>query len=130
MRLSQVFLVILAFALFACRDYGVPATSTNTQLLYSFKYKSYDSQGAPYTTGTLNLWIDKSHVTGYWRMDNRESGILAGSIGVDSIQIDLYPGYDDQHLILTGRISGNAFAGEWTKHTSATATRGTFVATM
>ncbi len=116
--------------LMACSDYGVSTTDTNTQPPYKFKYKSYDSYGVPYATGTLNLWIDNSHVTGYWRMDNGETGILAGSIEGDSIQIDLYPGYADHNLILTGRVSGNGFAGEWVRYGWVILGRGTFVATM
>jgi hypothetical protein len=126
---STVFLaLVLTIGSVGCEDYGDSVAYNRLPLFISFNYTAYDTLGAVSATGTLNLSTDDSHVSGFWKFDDGRAGNLAGSIVSDKIQIDLYPGYADHNLILTGRFSGTTFSGEWIMYGWAILGRGSFIA--
>jgi hypothetical protein len=127
-RISFVFIV--AIGLLGCQDYGGSSANVRLPSYISFNYTAYDTLGVVTEKGTLHLSTDNSHVTGYWTFDDGSTGNLAGSIDNDMIQIDLYPGYADHNLILTGRYSGSAFSGEWILYGWSLLGRGSFIATV
>jgi hypothetical protein len=121
-------------ALVGCRDYGDEPAHTQDSSSYPsylfFNYKAYDSLGALSATGSMVFTIYNSRVTGGWKFDGGREGTLLGTYDKGTIQIDLYPGYADHNLILTGKMTGETFSGEWVMYGWTVLGRGRFVATV
>ena len=134
MKSPSLLAIFLIIGFLGCSDRGASPVDnqspTRFPLSFSFKYTAFDDQGSVTATGTLTLVIDNSRVTGAWSLDDGRQGTLAGTSEHGTVQIDLYPGYQDHNFVLTGRFSGSTFSGEWVLYGWATIGRGSFLATL
>ena len=132
--MKSIFLVtiFLSIGFFGCSDQGTSPIEnqlpTRYPPSYSFNYSAFDQQGIVSATGTLNLAIDNSRVTGSWTFDDGRHGTLAGTSDNGTLQIDLYPSYQDHNLVLTGTFAGSTFSGDWVMYGWSILGRGSFIA--
>ena len=127
-------MMLFTACLVGCTDYGdEPATIDNSSPYpthIAYNYKSYDSLGALSASGLMFVTIYNSRVSGSWMFDDGRQGTLAGTYDRGTVQIDLYPGCADHNLILTGKMTGDTFSGEWVMYGWTILGRGRFVATV
>jgi hypothetical protein len=127
MKSITFFSFVLLFGFFACKDSIV---SSNEFQSGTFSYIAYDTLSTITTTGSLILTRSDSKISGTWNFSDGRSGDLVGKIDKDSIELELYPGFADHNLTLTGKFSNNTYTGEWILYGWAILGRGTFKASM
>jgi len=113
------------FVIFACKDSNVSSSEFRSG---TYDYIAYDTLGTITTTGTLILARSDSKISGTWNFNDGSSGDLIGKIDKDNIELELYPGFADHNLGLSGKFSNNTYSGEWIKYGWALMGRGTFIA--
>ncbi len=116
---------VLLFALYACKDSEVSSSEFKSG---TYNYIAYDTIGTITTTGSLLLTRSDTKISGTWNFNDGSSGDLIGKIDKDNIELELYPGYVDHNLSLSGKLSNNTIAGDWIKYGWALLGRGTFLA--
>ena len=106
----------------------------------AFSYTSYDSTGAPLSSGWFTMkHSDSVTVTGEWHFnaaDNPQNvgpqlgeGTLTGMVQGDKVVINLNPEFADNNVGLSGTMTGDRISGIWMWTTFAgPANQGTFTA--
>jgi len=102
----------------------------------AYKFICYDSTGVKINRGWLKMEIsDSADITGEWRVKNIQhnpfggKGDLKGGFDHKRLWLNLYPGFIDNNIFLSGELEDNIYSGEWSFVTIAGVTDyGTFEA--
>ena len=104
----------------------------------AFAYTSYDSTGAPLSSGWFTMkFSDSVTVTGEWHFNPADSpqnigpqigeGTLTGLVQGNQVVINLNPEFADNNVGLSGTMDGDRISGIWMWTTFAGPTnQGTF----
>lgn len=88
-----------------------------------YYFTNYDSTGVRLSTGWLKLKQDSTHLTGEWKFkalsDSNKNhpvvgeGNIKGTVRDTIVTFDLYPGYMDHNVVMTGTFFRHRLEGEW-----------------
>lgn len=110
MKPLSILISLLLLGTLSCKDAG---TSIDGNQLGIFQYSASDRNGTQVMRGTIVLHRNDAGITGVWQFTDGRSGELKGTIDNDMISLNLNPDLIDSNLLLTGRLSGSAYTGEW-----------------
>lgn len=134
MKTGILFFLPLLVAVTTCTQ---PTDSTPSG---AFAFSSYDSTGAPVSSGWFSMkFSDSVTISGEWHFNPQDNpqdvgpqigqGTLAGLVQGDQVFINLNPDYADNNVSLSGTMTENRISGiwMWTTFTGPT-NQGTFEA--
>jgi hypothetical protein len=127
MKTVIFFSFVFAFIFFSCKNSIV---SPNEFTCGVYNYVAYDTLGIITTTGSLILSRNDSKISGTWSFNDGNSGDLVGKIDKDSIELELYPGWADMSLNMTGKLLYNTIIGKWNSYGWVLMGKGTFKASI
>jgi hypothetical protein len=118
--------LVLTFAINACKDNGEPVTSMPPLpgQPSSYSYSGYNSKGTLVVVGSMTLAVtDSQIVIGTWALEciapgeqlgpQTGSGTLRGSIQESRVALNLNPGWVDNNVFLSGTFNKDRFSGTW-----------------
>jgi len=127
MKTVIFFSFVFAFIFFSCKN-SIVSPNEFTSGVYN--YVAYDTLGIITTTGSLILSRNDSKISGTWSFNDGNSGDLVGKIDKDSIELELYPGWADMSLNMTGKLLYNTIIGKWNSYGWVLMGKGTFKASI
>jgi hypothetical protein len=127
MKTVIFFSFVFAFIFFSCKNSIV---SPNEFTSGFYNYVAYDTLDIITTTGSLILSRNDSKISGTWSFNDGNSGDLVGKIDKDSIELELYPGWADMSLNMTGKLLYNTIIGKWNSYGWVLMGKGTFKASI
>ncbi len=89
-----------------------------------YNYRAYDPSGNLVVVGSLKFnQMDLEGVKGTWQMQNRDGasqtgihelfGRFEGTLKGDALYLNLNPGWVDNNVVLSGRLSDGQYRGDW-----------------
>ncbi len=122
-RFFHLALILQLAAATGCKDAG-PTPPLLTVPAGAFVYSALDASGSPLVRGWFTLVLtDTAHVTGEWHctsLTNRTDigpqtgdGVLAGSVVDTTLSLNLNPGWVDNNVLLSGKLTADAYRGRW-----------------
>lgn len=113
----QTAILSLFIAFWCCEENSLPDGA--------YEYVGYDTNEVQIIEGWFNIEEeDSSGISGTWEFKSVNNpdyagihigdGVFAGWIDSNHISIELYPGYRDHNVNLSGTMTNERIEGEWT----------------